>query len=173
MLLPPLLLLLLHTDRVYGANGLEQVALFITLAKKKELLPIKQPLFPSPAVIRWTSRLHFFFFPFPFPPSHSLSLSLNLTTDLLGPDRIRSCSTFRPPYYGLPPRDFNSLYRRIVAKRVIAMDFTGQYQFAGTGQAYHHPQFMPIPPLTPSHSHSAGSDEYNASPPVSRLPPAP
>ncbi|KAI9903664.1 hypothetical protein N3K66_000193 [Trichothecium roseum] len=45
------------------------------------------------------------------------------------------------------------------------MDFTGQYQFAGTGQAYHHPQFMPIPPLTPSHSHSAGSDEYNASPP--------
>ncbi|KAF4437398.1 YAP1-transcriptional activator involved in oxidative stress response, partial [Fusarium albosuccineum] len=42
------------------------------------------------------------------------------------------------------------------------MDFTGQYSFPGT-QPYH--QFMPIPPLTPSHSHSAGSDDFNASPP--------
>ncbi|KAF7555417.1 hypothetical protein G7046_g6569 [Stylonectria norvegica] len=42
------------------------------------------------------------------------------------------------------------------------MDFTGQYQFPGA-QSYH--QFMPVPPLTPSHSHSAGSDEFNASPP--------
>ncbi|KAI8675130.1 BZIP domain-containing protein [Fusarium keratoplasticum] len=42
------------------------------------------------------------------------------------------------------------------------MDFTGQYNFPGT-QPYH--QFMPIPPLTPSHSHSAGSDDFNASPP--------
>ncbi|KAF4984209.1 hypothetical protein FZEAL_549 [Fusarium zealandicum] len=40
------------------------------------------------------------------------------------------------------------------------MDFTGQYSFPGT-QPYH--QFMPIPPLTPSHS--AGSDDFNASPP--------
>ncbi|KAM0289277.1 hypothetical protein ACHAO9_006235 [Fusarium lateritium] len=42
------------------------------------------------------------------------------------------------------------------------MDFTGQYNFANS-QPYH--QFMPIPPLTPSHSHSAGSDDFNASPP--------
>ncbi|KAJ0130580.1 Zinc-type alcohol dehydrogenase-like protein [Fusarium oxysporum f. sp. albedinis] len=42
------------------------------------------------------------------------------------------------------------------------MDFTGQYNFANP-QPYH--QFMPIPPLTPSHSHSAGSDDFNASPP--------
>ncbi|KAM0356071.1 hypothetical protein ACHAPU_000465 [Fusarium lateritium] len=42
------------------------------------------------------------------------------------------------------------------------MDFTGQYNFASS-QPYH--QFMPIPPLTPSHSHSAGSDDFNASPP--------
>ncbi|KAF5022146.1 hypothetical protein F66182_5796 [Fusarium sp. NRRL 66182] len=42
------------------------------------------------------------------------------------------------------------------------MDFTGQYNFAHP-QPYH--QFMPIPPLTPSHSHSAGSDDFNASPP--------
>ncbi|KAF4457319.1 hypothetical protein F53441_741 [Fusarium austroafricanum] len=47
------------------------------------------------------------------------------------------------------------------------MDFTGQYNFANP-QPYH--QFMPIPPLTPSHSHSAGSDDFNASPPVSRRP---
>ncbi|RFN52023.1 bzip transcription factor (fcr3) [Fusarium flagelliforme] len=45
------------------------------------------------------------------------------------------------------------------------MDFTGQYNFANP-QPYH--QFMPIPPLTPSHSHSAGSDDFNASPPVSK-----
>jgi AP-1-like factor len=42
------------------------------------------------------------------------------------------------------------------------MDFTGQYNFTNP-QPYH--QFMPIPPLTPSHSHSAGSDDFNASPP--------
>ncbi|KAI5464107.1 hypothetical protein BGZ63DRAFT_421186 [Mariannaea sp. PMI_226] len=42
------------------------------------------------------------------------------------------------------------------------MDFTGQYSFPGT-QPYHH--FMPITPLTPSHSHSAPSDEFNPSPP--------
>ncbi|KLP17215.1 YAP1-transcriptional activator involved in oxidative stress response [Fusarium fujikuroi] len=47
------------------------------------------------------------------------------------------------------------------------MDFTGQYNFANP-QPYH--QFMPIPPLTPSHSHSAGSDDFNASPPVSKRP---
>jgi AP-1-like factor len=38
------------------------------------------------------------------------------------------------------------------------MDFTGQFQFASGPQAYH--SFMPMP-LTPSHSHSAPSDEYN------------
>lgn len=42
------------------------------------------------------------------------------------------------------------------------MDFTGQYNFSGA-QPYH--QFMPIPPLPPSHSHSAGSDEFTTSPP--------
>ncbi|KAH6888050.1 hypothetical protein B0T10DRAFT_66271 [Thelonectria olida] len=41
------------------------------------------------------------------------------------------------------------------------MDFTGQYNFPGT-QPY---QFMPIPPLTPSHSHSAASDDFTTSPP--------
>ncbi|CAM1502110.1 Fc.00g040940.m01.CDS01 [Cosmosporella sp. VM-42] len=39
------------------------------------------------------------------------------------------------------------------------MDFSGQYQFPGA-QPYH--QFMPIPPLTPSNSHSAGSDDFAA-----------
>ncbi|KAG5918087.1 hypothetical protein E4U53_004124 [Claviceps sorghi] len=38
------------------------------------------------------------------------------------------------------------------------MDFTSQYQFAA-GQAYQ--PFMSIPPLTPSNSHSAASDDYN------------
>jgi AP-1-like factor len=43
------------------------------------------------------------------------------------------------------------------------MDFTGQYQFAGA-QPYH--QFMTIPPLTPSNSHSTASDDFaNTSPP--------
>ncbi|KAL6410414.1 hypothetical protein AUP68_06836 [Ilyonectria robusta] len=42
------------------------------------------------------------------------------------------------------------------------MDFSGQYNFPGA-QPYH--QFMPIPPLTPSHSHSAASDDFNTSPP--------
>ncbi|KPM40442.1 hypothetical protein AK830_g6087 [Neonectria ditissima] len=41
------------------------------------------------------------------------------------------------------------------------MDFSG-YNFPGA-QPYH--QFMPIPPLTPSHSHSATSDDFNTSPP--------
>ncbi|KAH7158117.1 hypothetical protein B0J13DRAFT_650917 [Dactylonectria estremocensis] len=43
------------------------------------------------------------------------------------------------------------------------MDFGGQYSFPGA-QPYH--QFMPIPPLTPSHSHSAASDDFNTSPPA-------
>ncbi|KAI9163341.1 Fluconazole resistance protein 3 [Paramyrothecium foliicola] len=43
------------------------------------------------------------------------------------------------------------------------MDFSGQYQFAGA-QPYH--QFMSIPPLTPSNSHSTASDDFaNTSPP--------
>lgn len=43
------------------------------------------------------------------------------------------------------------------------MDFSGQYQFAGA-QPYH--QFMTIPPLTPSNSHSTASDDFaNTSPP--------
>jgi len=46
------------------------------------------------------------------------------------------------------------------------MDFSHNY-FAGA-QPY---QFMGIPPLTPSHSNSAASDDFNTtSPPVSRLP---
>lgn len=40
------------------------------------------------------------------------------------------------------------------------MDFTGQYNFPGA-QPY---QFMSIPPLTPSHSHSAASDDFTTSP---------
>lgn len=50
------------------------------------------------------------------------------------------------------------------------MDYSSQFQFPG-GQPYQN--FMTIPPLTPSHSHSAGSDDYNpnsnTSPPVSSL----
>lgn len=64
-----------------------------------------------------------------------------------------------------------------IDSETITMDFTGQYNFTNP-QPYH--QFMPIPPLTPSHSHSAGSDDFNASPPVSKcssprslLPPLP
>lgn len=45
------------------------------------------------------------------------------------------------------------------------MDFTNQYPFPGGQQQSYH-QFMPVPPLTPSHSHSAPSDDYNNSPPV-------
>ncbi|KAF4124630.1 hypothetical protein GMORB2_5296 [Geosmithia morbida] len=39
------------------------------------------------------------------------------------------------------------------------MEFTGQYQFAAGNAPYH--QFLPVPPLTPSHSQSAPSDECN------------
>jgi hypothetical protein len=49
------------------------------------------------------------------------------------------------------------------------MDFSSQYQFAGS-QPYQG-GFMAMPPLTPSHSQSA-SDDYNAnntSPPVRYL----
>lgn len=47
---------------------------------------------------------------------------------------------------------------------IATMDFSQQY-FA-QAQPY---QFMGIPPLTPSHSNSAGSDDFNTtSPPVSR-----
>ncbi|KAG5924930.1 hypothetical protein E4U42_004533 [Claviceps africana] len=38
------------------------------------------------------------------------------------------------------------------------MDFSSQYQFT-VGQAYQ--PFMSVPPLTPSNSHSAASDDYN------------
>jgi hypothetical protein len=57
--------------------------------------------------------------------------------------------------------------KRTTASETTTMDFTGQYNFANP-QPYH--QFMPIPPLTPSHSHSTGSDDFNASPPVSKCP---
>ncbi|KAK2591907.1 hypothetical protein QQS21_010405 [Conoideocrella luteorostrata] len=42
------------------------------------------------------------------------------------------------------------------------MDFQSQYQFAG-GQPFQ--AFMPLPPLTPSNSHSAASDEFNTTSP--------
>merc|ERR1712000_107068 len=45
---------------------------------------------------------------------------------------------------------------------IITMDFTGNFHFTAA-QPYH--QFMPIPPLTPSHSHSAPSDDFNSSSP--------
>lgn len=52
-----------------------------------------------------------------------------------------------------------------VERRIATMDFSHQY-FA-QAQPY---QFMGIPPLTPSHSNSAGSDDFNTtSPPVSRI----
>ena len=45
------------------------------------------------------------------------------------------------------------------------MDYTQQPYFGG---AQPYPQFMGIPPLTPSNSHSAGSEDFNnTSPPVS------
>lgn len=44
------------------------------------------------------------------------------------------------------------------------MDYSTQFQFAG---AQPYTSFMPIQPLTPSHSQSAASDEFNnTSPPV-------
>jgi AP-1-like factor len=46
------------------------------------------------------------------------------------------------------------------------MDFTSQYQFAGAQPYGGHQQFMSIPPLTPSNSHSTASDDFgNTSPP--------
>jgi hypothetical protein len=49
-------------------------------------------------------------------------------------------------------------------KESNTMDFAAQYAFAGTHQAFP-ATFMP---LTPSHSQSAGSEEFsNTSPPVS------
>lgn len=48
---------------------------------------------------------------------------------------------------------------------IPAMDYS-QQQYFGGAQPY--AQFMAIPPLTPSNSHSAGSEEFNnTSPPVS------
>lgn len=56
------------------------------------------------------------------------------------------------------------------ASTIIAMDFTGQYSFPRNNQSYHQP-FMTMPPLTPSHSQSAGSDDFNlTSPTVSSHP---
>lgn len=49
-------------------------------------------------------------------------------------------------------------------RRSSTMDYT-QQQYFGGAQPY--AQFMTIPPLTPSNSHSAGSDDFNnTSPPV-------
>lgn len=48
------------------------------------------------------------------------------------------------------------------------MDYTNPAYFAGAGTQppYH---FIGIPPLTPSHSNSAASDDFNASPQVSSM----
>lgn len=48
------------------------------------------------------------------------------------------------------------------------MDYTNPTYFAGAGAQppYH---FIGIAPLTPSHSNSASSDDFNASPQVSSM----
>lgn len=73
--------------------------------------------------------------------------------------RNRSSRRFSYPANSRLPRS------RLLLLPQTTMDFTSQYQFAG-GQPYQ--TFMPIPPLTPSNSHSTGSDDFTTtSPPVS------
>ncbi len=67
--------------------------------------------------------------------------------------------------FEFPPSPVNS--QAVVVPTVRTMDYTTHASYYPGPQAYH-PQFMAMPPLTPSHSNSAASEEFNnTSPPVS------
>ena len=84
---------------------------------------------------------------------------------------------FQPPLHRFPTPPANFHLLLTTASSVVEsssnppviMDYSQHAPFfAGSQQQPFHPQFISMPPLTPSHSNSAGSEDFNnASPSVS------